>query len=168
MTQWSAQVTSVTFAPLTDEQRGELAAKLDGTMLDDAATGGTAYTFTVEADSRKTAAQAATRTFTAASRDALGEALPFMGVIIAKPDKAATLTLPSAVGYMEIAAILGHAKGAGKPLSRQRAREIAEEHPGFPAPFARLATGPVFLLEDVMAFAKNWEAKSGRPRKTSA
>ncbi|HEY9440133.1 MAG TPA: hypothetical protein VIS29_16110 [Streptomyces sp.] len=167
MTQWSVQVTSVTFNPLTDDQRGRLDAALDAATLDNAETGAMVCGFTVEADNRKAAAQNAARAFAAASRDTLGETLPFIGVAAARPGKELAFVLPAVVGYIEIAAILGHTKGARKPLSRQRAREIAEDTPGFPAPVARLATGPVFALDDVMEFARTWTGKPGRPRKTA-
>lgn len=38
-------------------------------------------------------------------------------------------------------------------VSKQRVRQLAA-HPGFPEPLARLAMGPVWRTEDVIAWAK--------------
>ena len=76
-----------------------------------------------------------------------------------KPDKPIRPGGPDVASYWEIANYL--------KVSRQRAREIAEKHPDFPRPIARLAMGPLFLMDSVKKFADGWERRPGRPRKTS-
>jgi hypothetical protein len=66
--------------------------------------------------------------------------------------------IPELIALAEAARLLG--------VSRQRARQLALR-PDFPAPVARLATGPVYLLEGVELFQAGWIRKPGRPARTA-
>ena len=168
MTQWRVEFTSVTSDTLTEDQREALALALPGfaVLTDDEATRHIIVTFDVEAPTHREAVSKASKALTGAAREVLGSPIPFLGIAAARGDAPQKRVVPELVGYIEIAAILAAAKkDTDKPtLSRQRARQIAEEHPDFPAPAARLAMGPVFTLESVLEFAKNWTGKTGRPR----
>ncbi|MEX0755715.1 MAG: hypothetical protein WD556_11460 [Actinomycetota bacterium] len=63
------------------------------------------------------------------------------------------------VGATELAEMLG--------VTRQRASTLATSST-FPAPLARLASGPVWLKGSVLRFASEWERRPGRPRKKEA
>ncbi|MEU8378860.1 hypothetical protein [Streptosporangium sp. NPDC048865] len=162
MSHWKIQVTSVTPDPLTDDQRAALTTALPGfpAIADNSATRGLTIEFTVEATTQAAAVRAASRAITDASREALGEVLPFLGIRAGRGDREPVAVVPELVGYIEIALVLGK-------MSRQRARELAENHEDFPAPVSRLASGPVFTLASVLEFSANWERRSGRPPKAS-
>lgn len=157
MADYTATVTTV--GALTDEQNGELAYVLPGyaTITSDQATHIIRVTFHVEASDDRQAATAAARTFTKASREVLGKPLPYCGVAVARGDAEPKPVSPPLVGMTETATILG--------VSRQRAGQLADQNPNFPAPVAVTAAGPVFLLDDVLAFTSTWERRTGRPRK---
>lgn len=58
------------------------------------------------------------------------------------------------VGVTEIAEMLG--------VSRQRVPQL-RERPGFPAPVAELAAGPVWRLSSLQRFLAEWPRRPGRP-----
>ena len=62
------------------------------------------------------------------------------------------------VGVSEVAEILG--------VSRQRASEL-RTRPGFPAPIADLASGPVWTRGSLDRFISTWERRPGRPARSS-
>jgi hypothetical protein len=62
------------------------------------------------------------------------------------------------VGVTELAEMLG--------VTRQRASEL-RTRPGFPAPIADLASGPVWKSSSLRRFVDTWERRPGRPRKAS-
>jgi len=116
--------------------------------------------FVVEGHTVAEAMSAADREIRAASARAFGAALVPVGARVltlldyqreeAQPRK------QDLVGYTEVGKMLG--------VSRQRARQLAEENPGFPAPVARLAAGPVFSRASVRAFELAWpRRRTGRP-----
>lgn len=47
-------------------------------------------------------------------------------------------------------------------VSRQRVWQLAHVHPGFPAPYARLGTGPVWTLPVIEHFRDTWDRRPGR------
>jgi len=49
-------------------------------------------------------------------------------------------------------------------VSRQRVSEL-RGRPGFPAPIAELAAGPVWKASSLRRFLESWERKPGRPRR---
>lgn len=63
---------------------------------------------------------------------------------------------PSIVGVTELAEMLD--------VSKQRASELARV-PSFPAPFTELASGPVWIEDNVSEFCRTWVRKPGRPRR---
>ena len=62
------------------------------------------------------------------------------------------------VGISEIAGMLD--------ISRQRVSTLSRRN-DFPAPLARLASGPVWRMGDLSTFAAGWRRSPGRPRKTA-
>jgi hypothetical protein len=62
-------------------------------------------------------------------------------------------------GLQEVAAALG--------VSKQRISEL-RVRPGFPAPLAQLASGPVWDMAQLSAFAATWQRRPGRPRTVTA
>jgi hypothetical protein len=58
-------------------------------------------------------------------------------------------------GAAEVAELFG--------VSRQRIHELRRK-PGFPAPAAELAAGPVWRVSTLQRFLAGWERKPGRPR----
>ncbi len=63
------------------------------------------------------------------------------------------------VGSREVAELLG--------VSRQRMSELRLK-PGFPAPVAELAAGPVWKESSLRLFLEGWERKPGRPRRAAS
>jgi hypothetical protein len=61
-------------------------------------------------------------------------------------------------GVREIVALFG--------VSRQRVAELRSK-PGFPAPVAELAAGPVWKVSSFTRFLQEWERRPGRPRRTA-
>jgi len=61
-------------------------------------------------------------------------------------------------GYLGVTEV---AKDFG--VSRQRVSEL-RARPGFPAPIAELAAGPVWKASSLRRFLDSWERKPGRPR----
>lgn len=66
---------------------------------------------------------------------------------------------PELLAATDVAELLG--------VSRQRVHQLAREHPQFPAPYARLGSGPIWSRPAVEAFARAWTRKPGRPAKAS-
>lgn len=66
---------------------------------------------------------------------------------------------PALVSGPEAAGLLG--------VSRQRLHQLHREHPEFPTPLYQLKVGPLWLRAAVEAFDRQWERRSGRPRKTA-
>jgi hypothetical protein len=60
------------------------------------------------------------------------------------------------LGVTEVARELG--------VSRQRVSEL-RSRPGFPAPIAEIAAGPVWKASSLTRFLESWERKPGRPRR---
>ncbi|MFN2496739.1 MAG: hypothetical protein ABR608_12650 [Pseudonocardiaceae bacterium] len=48
-------------------------------------------------------------------------------------------------------------------VSRQRVHQLAASNTRFPAPVARVATGPLWTVPAIEHFAQVWERKPGRP-----
>jgi hypothetical protein len=66
---------------------------------------------------------------------------------------------PELVGVSEIAEIFA--------VTRQRASALRKT-PGFPAPVAELAGGPIWRRGDLTRFAETWPRRRGRPPKVVA
>lgn len=52
-------------------------------------------------------------------------------------------------------------------VSRQRAAELADTHPEFPAAIGETSRGRVWTRDSIVKFEQRWNRKSGRPRKTT-
>lgn len=76
------------------------------------------------------------------------------------PDGEATWIRTPLLSLTDIGKLLG--------VSRQRASQLANNHPLFPAPAARPSTGPLFEAAAVSAFRDSWARKSGRPTRQAA
>ncbi|MFG1997690.1 hypothetical protein ACGFNU_00925 [Spirillospora sp. NPDC048911] len=162
MNQWHAEVT-YEVKDLDDEQLQKLMIVTPGfaTISHDNDTGLLRLNLMVEAGTVRKAVEASLRTASDATRQVLDKALTPTGVrVLSIAEQRAEIENPigqDLVGYIEIADLLG--------VSRQRARQLAEENQQFPSPVARLAMGPVFTRSSVTAFQGRWERKSGRPKK---
>lgn len=64
---------------------------------------------------------------------------------------------PQVVGVAEVAELLG--------VTKQRASMITQRD-DFPAPIAKLASGPVWRAGAISTFKDGWRRKPGRPRKS--
>lgn len=71
----------------------------------------------------------------------------------ARPDTPELLSSP------DVAEVLG--------VSRQRVHQLAADHPQFPAPYARLGSGPIWTRPVIEQFAAIWARKPGRPARAS-
>jgi hypothetical protein len=60
------------------------------------------------------------------------------------------------LGMAEVAEYLGITRGRASILSAKRS--------DFPAPVARLKSGPIYRKTDLSTFAQGWQRKAGRPK----
>jgi hypothetical protein len=68
----------------------------------------------------------------------------------------------------EVAPLVGITEIAGMlDISRQRVSTLSRRG-DFPAPLARLASGPVWRKGDLSTFASGWRRSPGRPRKAAS
>ncbi len=65
---------------------------------------------------------------------------------------------PELAGVAEIAETLH--------VSAQRVSTMQRTHDGFPAPIAKLRSGPVWVRAHITSFADSWARKPGRPSKS--
>lgn len=86
-----------------------------------------------------------------------GEIVAAEAMMTAEADRRAEMPPPELVGVSEVARSLN--------ISRQRVSALSKRQ-DFPAPVARLATGPVWRARDLSTFAGGWRRKPGRPKKT--
>jgi len=61
---------------------------------------------------------------------------------------------PELASAADAAVILG--------VTRQRVHQLVTEHPRFPAPYARLATGPIWTVPTIEHFRDTWDRRPGR------
>ncbi len=73
----------------------------------------------------------------------------------ATPDGEATWVRTPLLGYTEVGKLLG--------VSRQRAKQLADDHPAFPPASARADRGPLYEEVAIKAFKDTWKRKVGRP-----
>jgi predicted DNA-binding transcriptional regulator AlpA len=52
-------------------------------------------------------------------------------------------------------------------VSRQRVHQLYSDRADFPAPYARLGSGPIWTRPAIDAFHRSWTRKPGRPAKAS-
>lgn len=65
---------------------------------------------------------------------------------------------PRLLGVAELAEVLH--------VSKQRVAQLVNDHPMFPGPVVRLASGPVWTEPSVRRFLNEWPRRGGRPRKS--
>lgn len=159
--QW--QISVHIHAPgVTAEQASAIGERLGvfAVISHDLGHGRFSVTFDIEAPTARRAADDGLRDLANAIKSEVGSSLPVTAVhVLAEPE----LLQPSTaaiVGSAEAAEMLG--------VKRQRVHELAKSHPEFPAPIARLSTGPIYSAKSIDEFNKRWERRQGRPRKTSA
>ncbi len=117
--------------------------------------------FSVEADTVGQASDAGLRLFRAALKK-IGLSVPparIVGYELQASDdldrSLGEINVPELVGVAELAQILN--------VSKQRASELARS-PGFPKPFALLASGPVWKKGAVARHMGAWERRPGRKK----
>ena len=117
---------------------------------------------TVQAATLRVAADEALKAARSAHAEAVGApGAPTQIRVLPDEARAAELTRPAPldlVGLREIGEILG--------LSNQRGVQLANTHPGFPAPVANLASGRVYTRASVEATP--WRRPPGRQPRRSA
>jgi hypothetical protein len=66
---------------------------------------------------------------------------------------------PELLAASDVAELLG--------VSRQRVHQLHSDRADFPAPYARLGSGPIWTRPAIEAFDRSWSRKPGRPAKAS-
>jgi len=67
---------------------------------------------------------------------------------------------PELLAATDVAELLG--------ISRQRVHQLHSERADFPAPYARLGSGPIWTRPAIEAFDKRWTRKPGRPARAAS
>lgn len=143
---------------VTDDQAEDL---LDALTTHHAAVAHTTdtliVTLTVAADDPPAAAAAAIAAIDTAAPFTAGWSAAAVEVLtVEEADRRLDLpAVPALVGVAELADLL--------EVSRQRASKVADTAPGFPAPIARLRSGPVWRRTDLDRFLDGWKRRPGRP-----
>lgn len=153
--EYTAELTVHTDEPLTDDTLAAAAA-IGGAASGSPGTHALSATLTVDADSMPEAAARALELITGV---APGQPVAVEVMTVDEHDRRlAQPPFPALVGVAEVAADLG--------VSRQRVSTLSHRE-DFPAPVARLASGPVWRAGDLSTFALGWQRKPGRPSKAS-
>ncbi len=160
MSKWIARVTIATPAPLEEQHLvtlDEAAERWDATIANRA--DGPGFTLTIELDETDTIAAA--RTAAQFIRTRLGKAAAgqVTDLRVCTPEQIETEALrpdfPPLASAADAAEILG--------VSRQRIHQLAASNTRFPAPVARVGTGPLWTVPAIEHFARIWERRPGRP-----
>ncbi|MGH3843044.1 MAG: hypothetical protein ACRDS0_16595 [Pseudonocardiaceae bacterium] len=159
MTSWIAQVTVATPAPLMEHELITLdgiAEQRDATVANRA--DGPGFTLTIGLDERDTTAAARTAArfvHAVLGKAATGQVIDFR---VCTPEQFETEALrpdfPPLASAADAAEILG--------VSRQRVHQLAASNTRFPAPVARVGTGPLWTVPAIEHFARIWERRPGR------
>jgi hypothetical protein len=160
MKEWLVSVSVDTGAEL-DEQAlmklADAAERRDASVSNRAAGPGFTVTVDVKATDPLTAAQDVMQLI----RDELGVAASVVDLRITTPEQFEAEALrpdfPELASAADAAEILG--------VSRQRVHQLAASNTRFPAPIARVATGPLWTVPAIEHFAEVWERKPGRPQR---
>ncbi|MGH3807602.1 MAG: hypothetical protein ACRDRU_13460 [Pseudonocardiaceae bacterium] len=159
MSKWIAQVTVATSAPLGERHLvtlDEAAERWDATVANRAE--GPGFTLIIELDELDTIAAA--RTAMQVLRTVLSEIATgqVVGLRVCTPEQFETEVLrpgfPPLASAADAAEILG--------VSRQRVHQLAASNTRFPAPVARVGTGPLWTVPAIEHFARVWDRRPGR------
>jgi hypothetical protein len=164
MTWWSVLIEASTDDDVTEsdlERFVDAVEPFSGVVAGVARRYSARLSVTVPTDSPKTAITHALDCFDAASRAAQMPTISEIVRVEALTEQELDRELdepafPQLLGVTEVARLLG--------VTRQRASAI-QTSAGFPAPVARLATGPVWTLPSISRFLDEWTRKGGRPAK---
>jgi hypothetical protein len=160
MSNWIAQVTVATPAPLKGQDLvtlDEMAEQRDATVANRA--DGPGFTITIGLNDSDTIAAA--RTAAQFIHTVLGKAVTgqVVDLRVCTPEQFETEALrpdfPPLASAADAAEILG--------VSRQRVHQLAASNTRFPAPVARVGTGPLWTVPAIEHFARIWERRPGRP-----
>lgn len=160
MSSWIAQITALTPALLTEKELvilDEVAERGGGTVAN--RPDGPGLTLTIGLDEMDTVAAA--RTATELLHAILGEVatgqVVDLRVCTLERFEADALRadFPPLASASDAAEILG--------VSRQRVHQLAASNTRFPAPVARVGTGPLWTVPAIEHFARIWERRPGRP-----
>lgn len=165
-TRWAVQIIMATDYPLTESVLVALAEDAEQWDAFVAARGldGPGFTFSTESDDGDPL-DAAKRVRDAALDLSAGSGIlaKVVEVIVETPELADLHAFrpdtPELLASTDVAEVLG--------VSRQRVHQLAADHPDFPAPYARLGSGPIWTRPAIDRFAATWTRKPGRPAKAS-
>jgi len=160
VSEWTAQITIETSDPLDEPALvalGVAAEERDATVANRAEGPGYTVIVDVQAGELLAAARDAVRF----ARDELGADLSgqVVDLRVTRPEwfeaAARRPDFPPLASAADAAEILG--------VSRQRVHQLAASNTRFPAPVARVATGPLWTVPAIEHFNRIWERKPGRP-----
>jgi hypothetical protein len=160
VSKWITQVTVATPAPLREQHLVTLdkaAERWDATVANRAE--GPGFRLIVELDERD--AITAARTAAQSIRTVLGMIATgqVIDLRVCTPEQFEAEALrpdfPPLASAADAAEILG--------VSRQRVHQLAASNTRFPAPVARVGTGPLWTVPAIEHFARTWERRPGRP-----
>jgi hypothetical protein len=160
VSEWTAEIIIETPDPLDEPTLvalGVAAEERDATVANRAEGPGYTVIVDVAADSPLAAAEDAVQF----ARDGLGADLAgkIVDLRVTTPEQFEAEALrpdfPPLASAADAAEILG--------VSRQRVHQLAASNTRFPAPVARVATGPLWTVPAIEHFNRIWERKPGRP-----
>lgn len=162
MSEWTVRVTIATPAVLNEQ---DLEALADLADKDDASVStrsdGPGYTVTVDVEAHDLLA--AGRTGVSFARSTAGANFPgtVVDLRVTTPEQYEAEALrpdfPPLASASDAAEILG--------VSRQRVHQLAASNTRFPAPIARVGSGPLWTVPAIEHFDRIWERKPGRPQR---
>lgn len=162
MNEWTVHLVLATHEDITDADLDELADRADGyeaTVARRADGVGVAIIIDV---ARHDPLEAALWARDWAER-LVGDGTELVDLRVCTPDvyaaEAFRPDIPELLAATDVAEVLG--------VSRQRVHQLHNDHPNFPAPFARLGTGPIWTRPVIEHFDQVWTRKPGRPAKVS-
>ena len=166
--EWTVRLVFATGAGLREETLDSLAdyaESWDGTVANRAEGVGFAVTVDLVAESPVQAIDVAI-TWAAKGISTCGDVTDpeLVDARVCDPDiyeaQAHKPDTPQLASAADAATILG--------VTRQRVHQLMTEHPRFPAPYARLATGPIWTVPTIEHFRDTWDRKPGRRRIAAA
>lgn len=165
MSEWVVRMDVETRVPLKEEvlvALSEAAEERDGSVSNRADGPGYTVTIDVEADSPLAAASDGARfALTELGADLRAQVVDLR---VTTPERFEAEALrpdfPPLASAADAAEILG--------VSRQRVHQLAASNTRFPAPVARVGTGPLWAVPAIEHFASVWDRRPGRPTARTA